>query len=32
MGVTTSGEPIPLPLNKKTTKLVSTEPRKKIPA
>ena len=32
MGVTTSGEPILLPLNKKTTKLVSTEPRKKIPA
>jgi len=32
MGVTTSGEPMPLPLNKKTTKLVSTEPRKKIPA
>jgi Ca-activated chloride channel homolog len=31
MGVTTSGEPMPLPLNKKTTKLVSTEPRKKIP-
>ena len=31
MGVTTSGEPIPLPLDKKTTKLVSTEPRKKIP-
>jgi Ca-activated chloride channel family protein len=31
MGVTTSGEPIPLPLNKKTTKLVSTEQRKKIP-
>ena len=32
MGVTTSGEPILLPLIKKTTKLVSTEPRKKIPA
>ncbi|MFA9196399.1 MAG: VWA domain-containing protein [Aliarcobacter sp.] len=32
MGVTTSGEPIPLSLEKKTTKLVSTEPRKKIPA
>lgn len=31
MGVTTSGEPMPLPLSKKTTKLVSTEPRKKIP-
>lgn len=32
MGTTTSGEPLPLPLIKKTTKLVSTEERKKVRA